>query len=229
MENLVFIGISTTAKTLFKFVNDYSLFNVIGFAVDPQYKTMDSYCDHPVFDLTLLHTNINKESDLLFVSLQWNRLNKDRKDLYLRLKSVGYSFANIISPSAIIHGRIKGDNCWLSDQVIIESNAEIGNNIFIRSKACIGPNTIIDSHCFIGSGSIIAGSATVGEQTFIGINATIFDEVKIGKKSIIGACTKVKRSLPDFSIVKTGPDSEVVIQSSEDEIESKLLASKNIR
>ena len=229
MENLVLIGVSTTAKTIFKFVNDYNLFNIIGFAVDPQYKTMDSYCDHPIFDLTHLDTIIDKKSDLIFISMQWNRLNKDRKDLYLRLKSEGYSFANIISPAAIIHGKIKGGNCWLADHVLIEPNAEIGENTFIRSKAGIGPNSIIGPHCFIASGSIIAGSVEIGEQTFVGVNATIFDQVKIGKKSIIGACTRVKRSLPDFSIVKTVSDPDVIIQSFEDEIESKLLASKNIR
>jgi sugar O-acyltransferase (sialic acid O-acetyltransferase NeuD family) len=229
MENLVLIGASTTAKTIFKFVNDHKLFNIAGFAVDPEYRYTDSYCDHPVFDLTHLDKIIDKKSDMIFISMQWNRLNKDRRDLYLRLKSAGYSFANIISPTAIIHGKIRGDNCWIADNVIIEANAEIGENTFVQSKVCIGPNTIIGPHCFIGIGSVLAGAVEIGEQSFVGINATIFDHVKIGKKSIIGACTKVKRSHPDFSIVKTVSDPDVVIQSFEDEIENKLLASLNIR
>ena len=229
MDDLVLIGTGPTAKTLLKFTRDYNLYNVIGFAVDPQYIDSREYCGLPVYDLTRLEENVNKQSVKIFVTLSWNRLNAERMHLFIRLRTEGYKCANIISPNAIIHTEIRGTNCWISNLAIIEPNVLIGENTFIKSRAWIGTNSIIHDHCFIGAGSMIAGAAEIGEQSFIGINATIFDFVRIGRKSIIGACTKVKRSLPDFSIVKSTTSNEIIIQSSDKEIENKLLASSNVR
>ncbi len=73
------------------------------------------------------------------------------------------------------------------------------------------------------------GGTTIEEQSFVGLNATVFDDTKIGKKCIIGACTAVKRNMPDCSRYVTSSDNIVIKQYSEDEIESKLIFSKNKR
>ena len=105
----------------------------------------------------------------------------------------------------------------------------IGNNVFVKSKAWIGHYTTIADHCFIGAASMVAGKVTIGEQSFIGINAMVFDGVKIGRKCLVGACTFVKRSLPDFSSIKLSSAVTEIRQYNEIDIEEKLVAAKNIR
>ncbi len=227
-KNLIIVGTSVNAKHVYKLVTSYDMFNVIGFAVNREFKKNEEFLGLPVIELEDLDKKIDKENTLLFVALLWNRLNADRKKLYLELKSQGYKFANIVSPKASIRGEIIGDNCLIHDYVVIQNDAFIGNNVAIMAYSLIGDHCKIDDHCFIGAKATVGGGSKIGEQTFVGINCTVFDKTTVGKKCILGACTAVKRNVPDFSLYKTS--SEIVIkQYSELEIEEKLVAKENVR
>ena len=224
-KKLIIVGNGTTAETVYNFVEKYKLFEVIGFAVHQKYHETDCFLGLKNYCLEDLTAN---DDFLLFIAMQWNRLNRDRRDIYDSLEKKGFKFANIISPNAIIHGTLEGTNCWIADKVLIENKASIGANTFIKSGASISTRATVGSHCFIGMHTVIGGAASLGEQIFIGINSTVFDEVKIGDKCLVGACSIVKRNLPPFSklVVKT----ECIIKTyNEDKIEQKLLFHKNIR
>lgn len=229
LKKLIIIGTSTAAEAIYNFVLYYNLFEVKGFAVNKEYKTIDKFQGLPVFVLEDIDNYIDKENDLLFVAMQWNRLNKDRRNVYKKLKIRGYKFANIISPNSVVRTDDIGENCWISDLVAIEAGVRIGNNTFIKTNAIIANQTDIANHCFIGMNSSIGGNCKVGEQTFIGISSTIFDQVVIGEKCIIGASTIIKRNISPYSLVKSSVENQQVKQYDSKEIEEKLLANKNVR
>lgn len=229
MKRLIIIGTSTTAATILQFVQHYKLFNVIGFAVNKSYLTADEYCGLPVYPIEELDTIINKDNDLIFVAIQWNKLNAERRSVYEKLKCEGWHFANLVSPHAVVNGQLIGDNCWIADNAIIDFGATIGNDVYVKIAAFVADNTTIHDHCFIGAKSTIGGGCTIGEQTFVGLNSTIFDCTTIGRKCLVGACTIVKRNLPDFTRCKTSSDTCEIKQFGEDEIESKLMFKKNVR
>ena len=226
-SNLIIIGNSTTAKTVCKFVKTHKLFNVIGFAVNKQYYKQKTFLGLKNFVIE----DLDVYGDYyLFVAMQWNRLNADRKDVYIQLKSKGFRLANIISPNSIIHGTLQGDNCWIADGVIIDFDTVIRENVIVQIGAHICTNTDIGAHCFIGAKALVAGACKLGEQTFVGINATVLDEVLIGNNCLVGACTMVKRNLLDYSKIVCGNLGTCVKKyECAVEIEAKLLANKNIR
>lgn len=228
-QNLLIVGTSVTAQSISCYVKDYDLFNILGFVVDKEYKQDDTYLGEPVYTFDALPKEFDKSRDFLFVAMEWDKLNATRRKVYLRLKEEGYKLANIISPHAIIHGNIIGDNCWITDGVIIENDVIIHEDVMIKSRATIAHLSTIEAHCFVGANSFLAGGVHVGEQTYIGISASIFNSVNIGKKCLVGACTYVKRHLPDFSVIKTKNDEFIIKQYNEDEIENKLLASVRVR
>ena len=229
MNNIIIIGTSSTAEVILHFINRYSLYNVLGFAVDRKYKDKDSFFGLPVFCIEELDFVMDKNIDFLFVAMQWNNLNSDRKNVYLQLKKEGYKFANLISPTALINGNIVGENCWIADNVVVDYGATIADNVFIKVGASVLENVKVEKHCFIGGRSLIGGAAIIGEQSFVGLSAVIFDKVVVGRKCIVGACTALKRNLDDFSIIKTSMENNIITQYSEDIIESKLQFQKNIR
>lgn len=229
LKKLILVGTNTTAETIYKVIKFYNLFEVMGFAVDNKYRICDVFQGLPVFDLASIDNYCDKENDFLFVAMQWNRLNKDRRDVYERLKSAGYKFANIISPHSIIYTKSIGYNCWIADYAYLDSDTIIGNNVFVKQKAFVGHYTSIADHCFIGCNSYIAGGCGIGEQTFIGVCATLFDKVIIGEKCIIGASTIIKRNVPSYTIVKVNVANQQLQQYDSETIESKLLAKGNIR
>lgn len=228
-EKIIIVGISSSAYEAYEFIKGYDLFEVVGFAVDKQYKTMDSYCGLPVFQLETLHKTYKKDDIKLFIAVLWNRLNADRRSLYERLKREGYRFVNVISPTAIIRGELLGDNCWIHDYVVIQPKAQIGANNMFMAFSLVGGAAKIGSHCFMGTKSTVAGGCEVGEQTFVGINCTVFDDTKIGKKCILGACSVVKRNVEDYSVVKTDVNNMIVNYVGKEKIESKLLFRENVR
>ena len=182
-----------------------------------------------VFPLEELEQYIDKENDYLFVAALWNRLNADRRDLYQKVKNLGYKLANIISPMASVRGEIIGDNCWICDGVVIHECVLLGNDVFIMDKALIGHHAIIKDHVFVTVRATICGAVTVGEQSYVGANSTVFDEVQIGSKCLIGGATVVKKNISDCSVVKIPNDTMIIKQYPEDVIESKWLAHHNVR
>ncbi len=229
MDKLIIIGISSTAEVVSSFVERYSLFNVIGFAVNEKYRNKESYCGLPVYAIENLDEIIDKEKDFLFVAIQWNNLNADRRKVYEMLKAQGYHFANLISPTAIVNGNLKGDNCWIADRAVVDFGAIIGYDVFVKIGAVVGDHAIVNDHCFIGATSFIAGASVIGTQSFVGLGAIIFDQVKVGEMCIVGAATALKRNLPDYAVIKSNKDNYIVKQYSRDTIESKLQYAKNIR
>lgn len=228
MENLIIIGLSKTARHVFSFVTYHKLFNVIGFAVNEEYRNSDTFNGLPVYSLESL-----KKEELgdyyVFIAMLWNRLNGDRQQIYNYCKAQGFKMANLISPLSVLRSPLEGDNCWIHDFVVIQNNSEIQEDVAIMSGTLIGANTRVGAHCFFGAQSVLGGGSTVGERSFIGIKATVFDGTTIGKKCIIGACSAVKRNMPDFSKWTTSSDNILIKQYSESDIEEKLMFSKNKR
>ncbi|MFA7116539.1 MAG: hypothetical protein WC140_04835 [Bacteroidales bacterium] len=229
MKKILIVGTNTTASHVFSFITMYHLYDVIGFAVDKEYRGGTSFMGLPVYNTEDIETVLDKKNDFIFIAILWNRLNLDRKNVYEKLKNKGFKFANLISPTAIIRGEIKGDNCWIHDYVVIQNNTIIKSNVLIMSYVLIGADTIISSNCFIGAKALVAGGCVVGNQTFVGMNATIFDGRTVGNKCIVGACSAVKRNMPDFCTIKVNNDANCIIQRTEAEIESKLMFSKNVK
>lgn len=228
MDNLIIIGLSSTARHVYSFVTYHKLFNVIGFAVNEEYRKSDTFYGLPVYSLESL-----KKEELgdyyVFIAVLWNRLNGDRQRIYNYCKAQGFKMANIISPLSVLRSPLAGDNCWIHDFVVIQNNSEIQADVAIMSGTLIGANTRVEAHCFFGAQSALGGGSTVGERSFIGIKATVFDGTTIGKKCIIGACSAVKRNMPDFSKWATSSDNILIKQYTESDIEEKLMFSKNKR
>lgn len=229
MDNLIIIGTSTNARHVYEFVRMYKLYNVIGFAVNSQYKTSETLFDLPIYELESLKEKVTG-SFKVFIALLWNNLNRDRRELFEYCESKNFKFANLISPTAIIRKSSKlGRNCWVHDYVIIQNNTQIGDNVAIMAYTLIGADCMVGSHCFFGARSLLGGGSKIGRQSFVGLNSTIFDDTIIGEKCIIGACTSVKRNIPSYSKYITSSDNIIIKQYSEDEIENKLVFSKNKR
>lgn len=229
MKKLVIVGLSATSRLAFSFVQYHNLYEVIGFAVNEQYRDRMEFCGLPVYTLEKLDKEVGVDDYYVFVAMLWNHLNADRRKVYEFCKQKGFRMANLISPLAVVRSEITGDNCWLHDHVVIQNNTVLGSNIAIMQGTLIGADAEVASHCFLGAHAIFGGGCTIGEQSFVGLHATVFDDTRIGKKCIVGACAAVKRNLPDYTKCATASDNVTIKEYSPEEIENKLVFSKNVR
>ena len=60
LKKLIIIGTSTAAEAIYNFVVYYNLFEVKGFAVNKEYKTIDKFQGLPVFVLEDIDNYINQ-------------------------------------------------------------------------------------------------------------------------------------------------------------------------
>ena len=227
MDKLIIIGTSYAAKQIYSMVTFHKLYEVVGFAVNKEFKTSDSFLDLPVYDLERLNEEV--EGDFgVFVAIQWSHLNADRRKAFEYCCLMGYKLVNIISPMAVVRSEITGRNCLIDDFVIIKNDVIIEDNVCIKANAIISDYTHVESHAYIGLNAVVAGGATIGMQSFVGINASVLDGTKIGRKCIVSSGCIARRNMPDFS--RWVNDTDIIIkQYSEEEIEEKLVPSKNVR
>lgn len=228
MKKLIIVGANTAAKQIYEMVKFYNLYEVIGFAVNKDYRNSNCFMDFPLYELETLSEKISDDY-YVFVAIQWNRLNADRKKVFEFCREKGFKFANVISPSSIVRSPLLGSNCYIDDNVVIMDNVRIGDDVYFKAQTIIGPNCEIGSHTFFGVHSTIGGGSSIGEQSFVGLSAVVFDDTVVGRKCIVGAATALKRNLPDFCVYKSNSDNCMIKQYTEDIIEQKLLFRKNVR
>ena len=61
MERIIIIGTSVAANTVYQFIVKYNLYEVVGFAVNKEYKNKDTYLGKPVYEVEALEQVIDKK------------------------------------------------------------------------------------------------------------------------------------------------------------------------
>ncbi|WP_227762469.1 acetyltransferase [Zhaonella formicivorans] len=121
-----------------------------------------------------------------------------RTHLFQKLKNLGYSFASLIHPSAIIASDVKlAEGVQIMAGAIIQAGSNVGQNAIINTKASIDHDCVIGNHVHIAPGVTLSGGVTVGDRAHIGTGATIIQNVRIGQSSIVGAGALVLKDVPE--------------------------------
>lgn len=222
MKRLIIIGTGTTAKNVYDFVRFHNLFEVAGFAVNEHFFSESRFMGLPVYRLEDFFFTSQTEEYVFFIAILWNNLNQDRRSVYEMCIKNNLSLVNLIAPSAVIRGKIDGNNIWIGDHVVVQSGVTIESDSFVRSNVVICHDTVIKAHSFISAGAIVGSSCTVGEQSFIGLNATVLEGIRIGAKSIVGAGVCLKENLDQHSMACLSSSNYIVKQYDPQTIGTKL-------
>jgi len=125
-----------------------------------------------------------------------------RKEPYVLLKELGFTFVNVIHDKAVVEPSIRmGEGNVIAAGAIVGSETWIGNNCIINAGAIVSHDCIISDHCHIASGAVLGGNVVVNENTLIGQGCTIFKNVRIGRNVVIKNGANVFSNVPDNEIV----------------------------
>lgn len=121
-----------------------------------------------------------------------------RKSFIEKMAGMGFPFATIIHPQAVISQKSSiGEGSVIHPGVIVASYTDIGRHVIINRGSLIGHHSKIGNFCTISPGANIAASVTIGEGTYVGIGSIILDSLSIGNQVVIGAGAVVTRNFPD--------------------------------
>jgi sugar O-acyltransferase (sialic acid O-acetyltransferase NeuD family) len=123
-----------------------------------------------------------------------------RFKIHDKFKKLGYHFASLVSPNAIV-----SDYATLSEGVqvmpgaIINANSHIGEGSIINSGSIIEHDCVIGRHNHVAPGVSISGGVVTGDNVYIGTGASVIQGIHIGECSLVSAGVTVTKNLESNS------------------------------
>lgn len=190
-KKLIIVGAGETAELALDYFRNDSAYDVVAFVAErmylqkhPQLQTIDSV---PIVALDSILENYPPNEYQAFVAMSYVRLNHDRAKFYSQLKNMGYSFASYVSSRAYVGSNVSiGENCFILEDNVLQSNVTIGDNVVLWSGNHIGHRSVIKNHVFLSSHVAVSGFCVVEEYCFLGINSCIGDNVTVAAENFIG-------------------------------------------
>ena len=200
-KKLFIFGNKDYATMVKAYFQEYSEYEVVGFVVDSQYIESDTLDGLPVVSSDLCVEKYPVNEYYGFVAIGYTNVNRIREKKIQYLKKLGYRLATYIDPSCTIFPSAKiGENCFIMEQVVIQSKVIIKEGCTIVCKVCLGHDGFIDKYAFIGAGTIINGFCTVGSNCFIGANSTINNGIKLSDFTVVGAASHITKNTVKYGI-----------------------------
>lgn len=133
-------------------------------------------------------------------------LPKVREKLVALYAQVGYQFATVISPKAIIsHSAKIGQGTVIQACVNVSASSTIGDFVKLNTYANIMHDDVVGNYATIAPNAVLLGYVHVGESSYIGANSTILPHISIGDGATVGAGAVVTKDVNDNVIVKGVP------------------------
>lgn len=135
---------------------------------------------------------IGKTSEMVFFYPEYKLLlvtignNKLRERLYTEAASIGFTFPNIIHPSAYVSPRANiGSGCVILNNAVVQNNARCGDGCILNPGVELHHDSTIGSYCLIYTNSVVRSLTHVGDRVWIGSNATVSTSAVVSSDSRI--------------------------------------------
>ncbi len=116
-----------------------------------------------------------------------------RRKLAQKAISIGFTFPNIIDPSALISREVLlGSGIYVGKNVVLNAGCRISDHAIINTASIIEHDCDIGEFTHIAVGCVICGGCSIKNDVFIGANTTIIQNISIGSQMVIGAGEIVK-------------------------------------
>lgn len=131
--------------------------------------------------------NIDKlyqDYKLLLVTIGNNAL---REKIYTQAAEIGYTFPNIIHPSAYVSPRAHiGVGNVILNNAVIQNNARMGNGCILNPGVELHHDSSIGNNALIYTNSVVRSLTHVGDRVWIGSTATISTSAIVPDDEVIG-------------------------------------------
>lgn len=118
--------------------------------------------------------------------------NKFRAQVHEKAIMFGYTFPNIIAPSAYISPYAKlGCGCVILQNTCIQNGAVIGNGVLLNAGTEIHCDATVEDYVLIYTNSVVRTGATVGKYARVGSNCTVCNNANVLDDADIPDCTAV--------------------------------------
>jgi len=218
VARLVIFGAGDIARLAHYYFTRDSGHEVVAFAVDREYRTVDSLAGLPVLDVDEACRRFPPGECQAFVALSYARMNRIRAEKFQQMKDRGYVLASYVSSrSSWLTDCPVAENCFVLEDNTVQPFTAIGANVTLWSGNHIGHDSTIEDHCFITSHVVVSGNVRVGAYSFIGVNATLRNSIVIAPHTLIGAGAVIMKDTVAKGVYLSKP--AVLITKNSDEVD----------
>lgn len=132
--------------------------------------------------------------------------NHKRKDLFTRVKAIGYRFPPLIHPRAVVGGDLEqGEGLVVAAGATVNPGVICGTNVLINTGAVVDHDCRLGDHVHVAPGAVLCGGVRVGDTAHVGAGATIIQGLTIGEGAVVGAGAVVVRDVAPWTVVAGNP------------------------
>lgn len=196
LEDIILLGGGKHCGSVIDSIRRQGKYSPVGI-LDMADKIGTSIQGVPIIDTDSQMSKYFKEGiKYAFISVGSVGYTSTREKLVDLATNVGFSFPNIIDPSAIIssHAEIE-EGVFIGKGSIVNVNSKIGSHSIINTGTVIEHDSSVGSYVHVAPGSIFSGGVTIGDYSHIGTNSTIIQDVRVGTRTIIGAGSVVVKDI----------------------------------
>ena len=114
-----------------------------------------------------------------------------------RARSIGLSFANVVSPLAHISSFARlGEGVTIFPGVIINTGALVDSYSILNAGVIVSHDSTVGPYSNINPGARLAGNVKIGEGCYIGMGANVIQGITIGRWSVVGAGAVAINDIP---------------------------------
>lgn len=125
-----------------------------------------------------------------------------RSRLFEAFTQQGYTFQNVIDPTALIADDVSlGEGVQIMAGSIIQPGARIGENTIINTGSIIEHDCHVGCHVHIAPGVACSGGIEIGDHVHLGTGAIVIQGITIGAHTVVGAGGIVTQAIGERQIV----------------------------
>jgi len=184
MEDILLVGFGGHAKSVADCIERERKYNIIGYSDLQKADSQYSYLGTDDALQAIFDSGIKNAA----IGIGYMGKGEIRRQLYSKLKDIGFNLPIIVDPSAIISNTaVIGEGAFVGKGAIVNAEAIIGKMAIINTKAIVEHECVIGDYSHVAVGAVLCGQVKVGEAAFIGANATVIQCREVKSNTIIPA------------------------------------------
>ena len=201
MKKIVMIGNGNYSKTLEYYIKEFTDWDIQAYADEFEHERNCKNNGKPFVNINEVPRLFPSSEYDIVLAIGYSHMNDNRKRVYNKLKQLGYSFPNLIHPTAVLHNLTMGDANIILENTVFGPNCSLGSNNIIWAGVLIRHDEIIGDHNQFSAGSLIAGNVRVGNNCFLGIHSTVKEGVFIDDYTLVGANAYISRDTQKYDVI----------------------------
>jgi len=111
-----------------------------------------------------------------------------RRDVQRRFESLGWTFAPVRHPSAVVSPFAQVDaSAQLFARAVVQPGAHVGRGCIVNTGAIVEHDVVVGEFAHVSCGATLCGDVQVGAGSHIGAGAIVRQGVQLGEDSVVGA------------------------------------------